>query len=217
MKAVLVALIGLAVINVSMATHPSGNLIVNLIANGDFSDSPCDKELCIYDTPNTVKGWIPNPMIEVGFGFHYNQYLNRERVLDLAANSNSCVKQVIKNIKPDDYQLIFEYAARTDRRSDDCQFEVSFNGNLLKKITPADDRFRTEVIGIHVNTECDGVVEFCSVGGQNNVYGAILKTVQMIKKLGTGVVPVTSLPLPLYVLLGNNLIINPNFAENSCN
>jgi hypothetical protein len=60
-------------------------------------------------------------------------------------------------------------------------------------------------------------VEFCSVGGQNNVYGAILKTVQMIKKLGTGVVPVTSLPLPLYVLLGNNLIINPNFAENSCN
>jgi hypothetical protein len=73
MKGILVTLIGLAVINVSMATNPLGNLIVN----GDFSDSPCDIELCIYNTPNTVKGWIPNPMIEVGFGFHYNQYLNR--------------------------------------------------------------------------------------------------------------------------------------------
>ena len=31
----------------------------NLIVNGDFSQSSCYQDWCIYNTPNAVKGWIP--------------------------------------------------------------------------------------------------------------------------------------------------------------
>lgn len=59
MKKTMVFLMGLGALSTATASNSPQNLIVN----GNFNDSPCTDEFCIYNTPNTVPGWIPSPEI----------------------------------------------------------------------------------------------------------------------------------------------------------
>ena len=140
MKKAMMLLMGLGALDTATAQTPvAGDLIVN----GNFSTNGCHPEFCFSCDSNFVRGWIPEPELEIGFGSYYNKYLQKERVLDLAPNANSCVKQVIKGLSKGTYRLRFEYAARSDQKSEDCKFAVKFNGKVLKSITPLDDRIRT--------------------------------------------------------------------------
>jgi hypothetical protein len=55
--------------------------------------------------------------------------LGAERVLELAPNKNTCVKQFIPNLIAAEYLLQFTWAARAGRTFNDCEFKVFFNGN----------------------------------------------------------------------------------------
>ena len=131
--------------------------------------------------------------------------------MDLAPNSNACVKQIIKSLQPGVYQLTFEYAARSDRLSEDCQFEVSFNGKSLKRITPLGDRIQTDTIDIEVRNVCEGSVRFCGIGGENNIFGAVLKSVRLIPKNGLGINHLSNNPVPVFNP-GSNVITNGRFT-----
>lgn len=114
---------------------------------------------------NAVTGWTPDPEIEVGYGSVYSNNLGNERVVELAPNFNSCIRQSIKSLQSGCYQLKFEYAARKERAFDDCTFAVSLNGNTLKTITPADYQVHSEVIDVEINSGCEAELKFCGVGG----------------------------------------------------
>ena len=111
-----------------------------------------------------MKNWVPENDLEIGWGSHYNKNLGKERVLDLAPNSNSCVRQVIRYLQPGTYQLTYEYAARSDTRPSDCEFEVRFNDRTLKKVSPVNDRIQTDTIDVEVKSGTEGELRFCSVG-----------------------------------------------------
>ncbi len=121
MKTILMLLIAICVLHPAIANNKDTNLIVN----GDFTVNSCGKMFCIYNSshlPNGLKGWIPEPAIEIGWGWQYNKNIKQVRVLDLAAHSNSCVKQIVQNLQPGTYQLTYEYAARSDTKPSDCEF-----------------------------------------------------------------------------------------------
>jgi hypothetical protein len=180
-KALMLLLLAICVLNTAVANNTGQNLIVN----GDFTQNSCRQPICIYNSrqPNALKGWIPEPNIEIGWGSLYNKNIGRTRVLDLAPHSNSCVKQIVPNLQPGTYQLTYEYAARSGIKPSDCEFEVSFNGVKVKQITPLNDKIRSESVDIDFKSGREGVVKFCSVG-QNNIFGAVLKSVRMIRKSG---------------------------------
>ena len=96
----------------------------NLIENGDFSNSSCKSNRCIFTTKDSVKGWIPEPEIEVGDGNIYSDFIKNEKVVELAANGNGCIYQEVKNIQPGNYELRFDHAARRAIDLNDCQFFV---------------------------------------------------------------------------------------------
>ncbi len=143
----MLVLMGMSALNGVIAT----DLPPNLVANGDFSQSDCNSNWCIFNTPNAVRNWIPEPEIEVGYGSVYSIHLKNERVLELAPNANTCVKQAIKNIEPGCYQLKFQWGARKDRSFSDCQFNVALGGKILKSITPRDYKINTETIDVEFN------------------------------------------------------------------
>jgi hypothetical protein len=89
MKEGLVALLLLSVLG-SVNCHGQ-----NLIVNGNFAQNECPHYWCIFNHPGGVKGWTPKPEIEIGYGYIYNSRLGNERVVELAANDNSCIEQVI--------------------------------------------------------------------------------------------------------------------------
>ena len=60
-------------------------------------------------------------------------------------------------------------------------FSVSFNDVVLKTIKPTSYALQAETIKFPVNKTVDGKVRFCSVGGENNSEGAILKSVSLFK------------------------------------
>lgn len=179
MKKTMLVLMGMGALNGVMATDSS----TNLVYNGDFSQSDCYADWCIYNTANSVRGWCPEPEIEVGYGSVYSNYLTNERVLELAPNVNTCVKQAIKNIEPGCYQLKFEWGARKDRAFSDCQFNVSLGGKALKSITPSDYQIHSETIDVEFSSGCEAELRFCGIGGDNNSYGAFIKSVSLVKKL----------------------------------
>ena len=120
MKKILMVLIVICALNTAVANSKGENLIVN----GDFTENLCGQPICFYNSnqPNGLKGWIPEPDIEIGWGWLYNKNIGRVRVLDLAGHSNSCVKQIVRNLQPGTYQLTYEYGARSDRKASDCEF-----------------------------------------------------------------------------------------------
>jgi hypothetical protein len=147
MKKAMILLAGLGALDTANAqSSATANLMNagNIVNNGNFAITSCTSEVCISNDRNLVKEWIPDPDIEIGFGSTYNKYLEKNiRVLDLAPNSNSCVRQVIKGLTKGTYTLRFEYAARSDQKSEDCKFAVKYNTRVLKSVTPLDDRIRT--------------------------------------------------------------------------
>lgn len=161
-----------------MATDSS----TNLVFNGDFSQSDCNSDWCIFNQPNAVRGWCPEPEIEVGYGSVYSNFLTNERVLELAPNTNSCAKQVIKNIQPGCYQLKFDWGARKDRAFTDCQFSVSLGGKTLKTFLPTDYQIKTETIDVQFDGACEAELRFCGISGENNSYGAFIKSVSLVRK-----------------------------------
>lgn len=85
----------------SMELFAQTSVSVNLVRNGDFSRSKCVTDWCSYSQTgynNEVDGWIPSDEIEIGYGRIYSSYLGAERVLELAPNKNTCVKQLIPNL-----------------------------------------------------------------------------------------------------------------------
>lgn len=73
-----------------------------------YAQSDCYQDWCIFNTPNAVRNWIPQPEIEVGYGSVYSNFLGKERVLELAHNANTCVKQFIRKVEPGCYELKFD-------------------------------------------------------------------------------------------------------------
>jgi hypothetical protein len=107
------------------------SVTVNLVKNGDFSRTKCVIDWCSYSLTgynNEVDGWTPSDELEIGYGRIYSSYLGAERVLELAPNKNTCVKQDIANLVAAEYLLQFTWAARAGRTFTDCQFKTFFNG-----------------------------------------------------------------------------------------
>ena len=155
----------------------------NLIANPDFEKNPCTEHWCHYNShrPNVVEGWIPDTDLEVGYGSIYNQFLDEKRVLDLAPTSNQCVRQVVRDLRPGLYDLAYEYAARSSHPVTEGEFEVSFEGKVLRKISPVSDRVEKDTVVVDVKEGNDGILKFCSLGPSNHE-GGVLKSVFMTRK-----------------------------------
>jgi hypothetical protein len=102
MKKTMLVLLGVGALDLAMAhTTPT-----NLVTNGDFSQNTCLKDYCFFNTQDAVQNWIPDPEIEIGYGYLYSDAFttgSKERVLELSPNANSCVKQVIPNVLPGCY------------------------------------------------------------------------------------------------------------------
>ena len=129
MKKTMLVLLGVGALDSAMGQSiPPTDLVNNLVSNGDFSQNICKADFCIYNTQNSVANWIPEPELEIGYGSIYSNDLTKERVLERGPNSNSCVKQVIPNVRPGCYELKFEWGARKNREFADSQFQVSMNG-----------------------------------------------------------------------------------------
>jgi hypothetical protein len=65
------------------------------------------------------------------------------RVLELNGKKNTCVKQLIPSLNPGKYKLSVTYVARGGVSLADNNFNVQFNGNTLKNITPVDYNIQT--------------------------------------------------------------------------
>lgn len=129
--------------------------------------------------------------------------MGKERVVELAPNCNSCIKQSIPNLKAGSYQLKFEWGARKGRNFDDSKFEVYFDGKKIKSLNPCDYKVHTETIDIDVKTDCQNEeVKFCAVGTANS-YGAFIKSVSLRRK------PVVSNPKPVDPPVPSNPYPNP--------
>jgi hypothetical protein len=100
----------------------------NLITNPNFEKNPCTGNSCTYkdNQPNVVEGWIPDAELEIGYGSIYNKFLGDERVLELATNTNQCVRQVVRDLRPGLYDLTYEYTTRSDKPVTEGDFEVSW-------------------------------------------------------------------------------------------
>jgi hypothetical protein len=66
----------------------------------------------------------------------YNSRLGKEKVIELVADTNTCIEQNVKKLVPGVYQLKYEYAAREGIPLGECRFKVTFQNKELKKITP---------------------------------------------------------------------------------
>lgn len=73
MKKAIMFLMAMGAFDSVMATGSSQNLIVN----GNFSENDCRNDWCIFKGQNNVRGWIPEPEVEIGFGHVYNSNLGR--------------------------------------------------------------------------------------------------------------------------------------------
>jgi hypothetical protein len=153
----------------------------NLIVNGNFSNSLCKSNWCIFRTKDSVKGWIPDPEIEIGNGNVYSDFIKNEKVVELAANANGCIYQEVKNIQPGNYELRFDHAARKGIDFNDCQFSVSFNGKLLKEFIHKNYSVHSEKFDVTMEKVTNTTLRFCSFGGVSNDVGAILKNVSLVQ------------------------------------
>ncbi len=129
----------------------------------------------------------------------YNSRLGKEKVVELSANTNTCIEQNVRNLAPGLYQLKYEYAAREGISLTDCQFKVSFENKELKKVTPQNHNVNTDILKIEVKSESNGRVEFCGFGGLKNSYGAIIKSVSLIKKADLPILSIPNTKLPLNI------------------
>lgn len=101
MKKALVLLAGMSALDTATANSSLRfETDANLLTNGDFEQTVCKQDWCIFDskTPNAVTGWTPDPQIEVGYGTVYNDNLGNDRVVELDSDFNSCIYQEINNI-----------------------------------------------------------------------------------------------------------------------
>ena len=117
MKKALVFVVGVSALDTVASRSLRYDHDYNLLINGDFEQNKCPREQqwCIYhtNTPDAVTGWIADPDIEVGYGTVYNKRLGGgDRVVELAPNSNSCIRQKVDNLQPSFYKLEVIYAAR---------------------------------------------------------------------------------------------------------
>jgi hypothetical protein len=104
-----------------------------LIINGNFSQNTCPKSkpICFFKTNNSVTGWSPDPEIELVYGSVYSEFLGNERVIELAAKSNGCIFQIIKNMTPGNYDLKINFIARKGTVLEDSQFSIFFNNYFV--------------------------------------------------------------------------------------
>jgi hypothetical protein len=176
MKKALIFVLGLGALD----TVTANGINQNFIVNGRFTQSECRADACIFNKAEEVVGWIPEPEIEVGSGYIYNTNLGNERVVDLAAKKNGCIKQIVRGIYPGNYTLRYEYTTKEGRTFDDSLFEVFIDGVSTKKITPKNYQVHIDTIDIEIKDKRETEVKFCSFGGENNDHGAILRTVSMV-------------------------------------
>lgn len=137
----------------------------------------------------------------------YNSRLGKEKVIELAANTNTCIEQNVKNLVPGVYELKYEYAAREGITLEECRFKVTFQNKELKTITPLNHEINTDIVDIEVSSESDGRIEFCGFGEINNSYGAIIKSVSLVRKGDLSTHPIE--PLPIEVSLKPFTLIEP--------
>lgn len=84
-------------------------------------------------------------------------------------------------LKPGKYELSIAYAARKDRTFDDCMFYVELEGQKTE-IKPTDYSVKVEKISLKIEKLMDNAtIRFCSFGGEDNSYGAILKDVKLFQ------------------------------------
>ena len=118
MKKALIFVLGLGALD----TVTANGINQNFIVNGRFTQSEGRADTCIFNKAEEVVGWITEHEIEVGYGYIYNTNLGNERVVDLAAKKNGCIKQIVRSINSGNYTLRYEYTAKEGRTFDDSLF-----------------------------------------------------------------------------------------------
>lgn len=71
-------------------------------------------------------------------------------MLELATGSNQCVRQVVRDLRPGLYDLSYEYTTRSDKPVAEGEFEVSWEGKVLRKISPVSDRLEKDTVDLLV-------------------------------------------------------------------
>jgi hypothetical protein len=161
----------------------------NLIANGNFDNTICRQQWCIFgrNNPNAVRGWTAEPEIEVGYAYLYNKNLKGSgRVVELGAKQNTCISQRVRAMAPGNYRLEVIYAARESRELCDSQFSIGVNGRVLKRVQPANYQVRSVVVNLRFRSvSSDNLIRLCGVrGSANNSFGAIIKEVRLHRGFG---------------------------------
>ena len=82
---------------------------------------------------------------------------------------------------PGNYELSITYAARKYRTFDDCMFYVELEGQKTE-IVPTDYSVKVKKIALKIEKLTNNAtLRFCSYGGVDNSYGAILKDVKLFQ------------------------------------
>jgi hypothetical protein len=55
------------------------------------------------------------------------------------------------------------------------------NGKVLQNFLPADYNIQTAAIPIQFEAGCDAELKFYGIGGENNSYGAFIKSVSLVQ------------------------------------
>lgn len=76
----------------------------------------------------------------------YSDYLTTEKVIELDASKNTCLKQVVPRVKKGTYKIEVVYGARRGVKLVDCELSVKFAGKVIKKFNPVNYQLNVEVM-----------------------------------------------------------------------
>jgi hypothetical protein len=118
----------------------------NFVVNGGFETPNRNGQWAISTIPNWSES---SNQIETGLGTIYNPvWLGSGQILELDANRNSVVRQVVTLPAAGTYQLRFAHATRVGHQTTSNQFSVYWNSRLVRQFTVNDLLLHREVFNL---------------------------------------------------------------------
>ena len=150
----------------------------NVIVNGSFEILPAPFPASNWDLYENILGWSsPVDLIELGkAGVYGVTGFDGQNVLELDANHNVTVSQVVATTPGAAYTLSFLYADRANVAPSSATLQVWWNSALLQSLSPTSTAMT--LFSLVVTATGSDTLEFKGTGTDDS-FGALVDNVQL--------------------------------------